>query len=72
MPNQGAGNEFCCEDLVRWIPKLCCYLFCIYEACHGRMTVGTILAYSMLLDQISKPMEISRVGLLLSESTVFL
>ena len=48
--------NFVVRDLVRWIPKLCCYLFCIYEACHGRMTVGTILAYSMLLDQISKPM----------------
>lgn len=48
--------NFVVGDLVRWIPKLCCYLFCIYEACHGRMTVGTILAYAMLLDQISKPM----------------
>lgn len=48
--------NFVVGDLVRWIPKLCCYLFCIYEADHGRMTVGTILAYAMLLDQISKPM----------------
>ena len=48
--------NFVVGDLVRWIPKLCCYLFCIYEAYHGRMTVGTILAYAMLLDQISKPM----------------
>ena len=48
--------NFVVGDLVRWIPKFCCYLFCIYEAYHGRMTVGTILAYAMLLDQISKPM----------------
>ena len=48
--------NFVVGDLVRWIPKLCCYLFCIYEADHRRMTVGTILAYAMLLDQISKPM----------------
>lgn len=43
-------------DLVRWIPKLICYLFCLYEAGKGRMSVGAIFAYVMLLDQIARPM----------------
>lgn len=43
-------------DLVRWIPKLICYLFCLYEVVNGRMTIGMILAYVMLLDRIARPM----------------
>ena len=43
-------------DLVRWIPKLICYLFCLYEAGKGRMSVGAIFAYVMLLDRIARPM----------------
>ncbi len=42
--------------LVRWIPKLICYLFCLFEVGHGRMTIGAIFAYVMLLDQITTPM----------------
>ena len=42
--------------LIRWIPKLICYLFCLFEAKHGRMSIGTIFAYVMLLDQITMPM----------------
>ncbi|MDE7252489.1 MAG: ABC transporter ATP-binding protein/permease [Acetatifactor sp.] len=44
------------SNLVRWIPKLICYLFCLYEVSHGRMSIGTIFAYAMLLDQIANPM----------------
>lgn len=43
-------------NLVRWIPKLFCYLFCLYEVSHGRMSIGTIFAYVMLLDHIAEPM----------------
>lgn len=43
-------------NLVRWIPKLICYLFCLYEVSHGRMSIGTIFAYVMLLDHIAEPM----------------
>ncbi len=48
--------NFVMGDLVRWIPKLICYLFCLYEVGHGRMSIGTIFAYAMLLDQIARPM----------------
>lgn len=43
-------------NLVRWIPKLICYLFCLYEVSHGRMSIGAIFAYVMLLDHIAEPM----------------
>ena len=42
--------------LMQWIPKLICYLSCLFEAGHGRMSIGTIFAYVMLLDQITMPM----------------
>ena len=48
--------SFVMGDLVRWIPKLVCYLFCLYEVGNGRMTIGMIFAYVMLLDQIASPM----------------
>lgn len=48
--------NFVMGDLVRWIPKLICYLFCLYEVSHGHMSIGTIFAYAMLLDQIARPM----------------
>lgn len=43
-------------EIVRWIPKLICYLFCLYEVHHGRMSIGMIFAYVMLLDQVARPM----------------
>lgn len=43
-------------DLVRWLPKLFCYMFCLYEVRGGRLTVGVMLAYVMLLDKIAYPM----------------
>lgn len=48
--------NFVMGDLVRWIPKLTCYLFCLYEVSNGRMSIGAIFAYAMLLDQIARPM----------------
>ncbi len=48
--------NFVMGDLVRWIPKLICYIFCLYEVSHGRMSIGAIFAYAMLLDQIARPM----------------
>ncbi|MCM1101174.1 MAG: ABC transporter ATP-binding protein/permease [Clostridium sp.] len=48
--------SFVMGDLIRWIPKLICYLFCLYEVGNGRMTIGMIFAYVMLLDQIARPM----------------
>lgn len=43
-------------DLVRWLPKLFCYMFCLYEVRGGRLTVGVMLAYVMLLDEIAYQM----------------
>lgn len=43
-------------NLIRWLPKLICYLFCLYEVSQGRLTVGNLLAYVMLLNKITNPM----------------
>ncbi|NDO48230.1 ABC transporter ATP-binding protein [Lachnospiraceae bacterium MD335] len=42
------------HDLMNWIPKLVCYLFCLYEVNYGRMSVGIIFSYIMLLDHVAK------------------
>lgn len=47
---------FFMEHLVRWIPKLVCYLFCLYELSVGRLSIGIILVYVMLLDKIAEPL----------------
>lgn len=49
---QAAG--FVMEHIIRWIPKLVCYLFCLYEISRGRLSLGLMLAYVMLLDRIAK------------------
>lgn len=50
------GVAYVMGYLVRWLPKLICYLFCLYEVSQGRLTVGSVLAYVMLLDQLTRPM----------------
>ena len=50
------GISYVLGYLVRWIPKLLCYLFCLYEVSKGRLTVGAVLAYTMLLERITNPM----------------
>ncbi len=47
---------FFMEHLVRWIPKLICYLFCLYELNLGRLSIGAMLVYVMLLDKIAEPL----------------
>lgn len=42
--------------LVRWLPKLVCYLFCLYEVSVEKISVGEMLAYVILLDNIAKPL----------------
>ena len=49
------GASYVCGNLVQWIPKLICYLFCLHEVSKGRLTMGELLAYVMLLDRIAKP-----------------
>ena len=49
------GATYVCGNLVQWIPKLICYLFCLYEVSKGRLSLGDLLAYVMLLDRIAKP-----------------
>lgn len=45
------------NNLIRWLPNIICYLFCLYEVSSDRLTVGTLLAYVMLLDRMATPME---------------
>ena len=47
---------FVMDYIVRWIPQLICYLFCLYEVNAGRLSVGSVLAYVMLLERITKPL----------------
>lgn len=42
-------------NIIRWLPRVICYLFALYEVYSGRMTVGTLLAFSMLLDRMVHP-----------------
>lgn len=42
--------------LVRWIPQIVCYLFCLHEVSVGAVSIGGMLAYTMLLDRIARPM----------------
>lgn len=42
-------------NIIRWIPRIICYLFALYEVYNGKITVGSLLAFAMLLDQIVHP-----------------
>lgn len=42
--------------LVQWIPGLVCYFFCLYELDMGRLSVGAMLAYVMLLNRLAAPL----------------
>lgn len=42
-------------NIIRWIPRVVCYLFALYEVFSGNMTVGTLLAFAILLDRIVHP-----------------
>lgn len=42
--------------MVRWLPKMVCYLFCLYEVGMNKISVGSMLAYVILFDNIAKPL----------------
>jgi len=44
------------NNLIEWLPKIICYVFCLYEISMGRLTVGMLLAYVMLLERMALPM----------------
>lgn len=50
MISQVVGNG------IRWVPRLLCYLFALYEVVSGHMTVGTLLSYVLLLNRIVFPL----------------
>ncbi len=43
-------------NIIKWIPKIICYLFVLYEVWKGNMTIGELMAYVMLLDRVTVPM----------------
>ncbi len=43
-------------NLVRWIPQLICYLFALYEIQRENLTLGTLMAFIILLERIVKPL----------------
>lgn len=47
---------FVLQRAVRTIPAVLCYLFALYETIQGRMTVGGMLAFGVLLNRILWPM----------------
>ena len=42
-------------NLIMWIPRVICYLFALYEVLHGKLTIGGLLAFAILLDRIVRP-----------------
>lgn len=49
------GSQFI-GNFIRWMPRVVCYLFALYEVFKSRMSVGDLLAFTMLLDRIVHPM----------------
>ncbi len=43
------------KNVITTIPVICCYLFALYEAMRGRITVGEILAFTVILNRILYP-----------------
>lgn len=42
-------------NIIRWIPLVICYLFALYEVFTGKLTVGALLAFVILLVRIVQP-----------------
>lgn len=42
-------------NIITWIPRVVCYLFALYEVSTGAMTIGSLMAFAMLLDRIVHP-----------------
>ncbi len=43
-------------NIIRWIPKIVCYVFAMYEVFGGKMSLGALLAFSILLDRMVHPL----------------
>lgn len=43
-------------DIVRWLPRLVCYIFALYETSQQQMSIGSCMAYVMLLDKLVRPL----------------
>ncbi len=43
-------------DIVRWMPRLMCYIFALYETSQQHMSIGSCMAYVMLLDRLVRPL----------------
>ena len=41
--------------LITWIPRVICYVFALYEVFQGKLTIGELLAFAILLDRIVRP-----------------
>ncbi len=50
------GIAFAFGFIIKWIPKVICYIFVLYEVQKGNMTIGELMAYVMLLDRLTQPM----------------
>ena len=42
-------------NIIRWIPMVICYLFALYEVFSNKISVGSLLAFAILLDRIVHP-----------------
>lgn len=43
-------------NIIKWFPKIICYLYVLYEVSTGYMTIGELMAYVMLLDRLTLPL----------------
>jgi ABC-type multidrug transport system fused ATPase/permease subunit len=45
------------QSIISWIPSVVCSLFALYEVLHGTISVGDMLAFTILLNRMARPME---------------
>lgn len=43
-------------DIVRWLPRVMCYIYALYETSQQHMSIGSCMAYVMLLDKLVRPL----------------
>jgi ABC-type multidrug transport system fused ATPase/permease subunit len=44
------------QNLITWIPSIISYVFALYQVLHGAITVGELMAFTILLNRLVNPM----------------
>lgn len=46
-------TSYVMEQVISWIPTICCYVFALLEIISGHLTVGEMIAFVVLLDRMT-------------------